>query len=124
MNKVIFLFSILFFSCKVTTHAQDHSPQSDLENFIVIYKLGDNWDTSKSPQEQVHFKEHSAFLSNLRKEKSIVLGARYAETGMIILLAKDVEEANEIIRSDVATQNDLFKVEIHPLSPFYKGCID
>ncbi|MGW9684356.1 hypothetical protein [Flagellimonas sp. 2504JD1-5] len=93
-------------------------------HFIALYTLGESWDMEKTPSEQIYFKEHSAFLSKMRKEKKIVLGARYADTGMIIVLEDNLDAAKEMLSQDIALQQKLFKVEIHRLNAFYKGCIE
>lgn len=92
--------------------------------FIALYTVGEKWDVEKSPNEQAYFKDHSAFLKKLRDEGSITMGARYSDTGMIILKAADLESAKKLLTSDLAIQNNLFSVEIHPFAPFYKGCIE
>ena len=104
-----------------------YSQEDNVENdsyFIALYTLGETWDTEKPPQEQVYFKEHSAFLQQLRKAEQITVGARYAATGMLILKAKDLATAKDLLHSDVAVQNQLFNVEVQAFAPFYKGCIE
>lgn len=93
-------------------------------HFIALYTLGENWDTQKPPNEQTHFKEHSAFLKKLRDEETIAIGARYSEVGMIVFKAEDLNAAKALITSDIAIKNNLFNVEVHTFSPFYKGCIE
>ncbi|MCB1023956.1 MAG: hypothetical protein KDB79_06195 [Acidobacteria bacterium] len=91
--------------------------------FIVFYSLGKNWDSSKAPNEQLYFKDHSQHLSKLRKEKRISIGGRYGEKGLLILKALDLAEAEKRINEDIAMKNDLFSVEIYPFAPFYNGSI-
>lgn len=93
-------------------------------NFIALYTLGESWDMEKQPSEQTYFKEHSAFLSKLRKEKHITLGARYSDTGMLILKADNLDAAKTLLYEDIALQKKLFNVEIHPFNAFYKGCLE
>ncbi|MFD2099980.1 YciI family protein [Flagellimonas iocasae] len=93
-------------------------------HFVALYTVGSLWDMDKAPNDQAYFKEHSAFLSKLRKENTIVMGARYSDTGMIVLQATDLDSAKNILFEDVALQNQLFNVEVHPFSVFYKGCFD
>jgi hypothetical protein len=92
--------------------------------FIVLYKTGASWDAAKQPSEQTGFKEHSAHLARLRKEKRIDIGGRYSDTGMLLIRARDEAEARELITSDTAVQNKLFNVEIFPISVFYKGSVE
>ena len=92
--------------------------------YMVIYTTGKSWDLAKQPQEQTYFKEHSANLSALRKTGTIKVGARYADKGMIVIAASDIEAASKIINADVAIQNHLFDVTIDRLNIFYDGCLD
>lgn len=95
-----------------------------LHYYIVLYTVGPAWDTTKAYHEQVDFKEHSAYLSQLRKVKLIVLGARYSDTGMIVIRAKDEAKAREIVNADKAIRSNLFKAQVFAFEAFYKGCID
>lgn len=104
--------------------AQANPPAEEHTYFIVLYTTGENWDTTKAHHEQTYFSEHSAHLSSLRKQQKIQVGARYSNTGMIILQARDSAEAQEIVHRDPAVRNKLFKAEIHPLYPFYAGCLE
>ncbi|MEX0313194.1 MAG: YciI family protein [Allomuricauda sp.] len=115
----LFLF-LLLLPCFMLS--QENTEQKS--HFIALYTVGEHWDKEKMPHEQEYFKEHSSFLSKLRKEKKIVMGARYADTGMIIVLADSLEVAKSMLFEDVALQQKLFNVEIHPFNAFYKGCIE
>ena len=96
----------------------------DYQLFAMIYTTGENWDTEKQVHEQAYFKEHSAFLSKLRKEEKILIGGRYSDKGFMILKAKDEQEALEIIVTDESVVNKTFNAEIYPFSVFYKGCVE
>ncbi len=98
--------------------------EKDKSHFVALYTVGSLWDMDKTPNDQPYFQEHSAFLAKLRKEKTIVMGARYSDTGMIVLEAMDLESARNILFEDIALQNKLFNVEVHPFNVFYKGCFD
>lgn len=116
--KVLFF---LLLPCLIL--AQKTTPKSD-PYFVALYTVGESWDTEKSPGEQLYFKEHSGFLSRMRKEGTIITGARYGDTGMLVLRAPDLKTVDNLLNTDVAIQNKLFKLEIHPYAPFYKGCLD
>lgn len=92
--------------------------------YIVTYTTGTSWDTSKSPQDQNFFKEHSANLSKLRKEGVIKMGARYGEKGVIIIAAPSLENAKEIIYKDEAVIHKLFQADVQKLNVFYYGCLE
>lgn len=103
-------------------HAQEN--EAAKQNFVALYTVGSAWNMEKSPDDQLYFKEHSAFLSKLRKENTIIMGARYSDTGMIVFEASDLESAKNLLHEDIAIQNNLFQVVVHPFHPFYKGCIE
>lgn len=119
--KMLFLW-LLLLALPFASFAQNEEKTSSY--FVALYTLGENWDTEKQPHEQVYFKEHSSFLAQLRKEKKISVGARYSDTGMLIIQGKDIEEVQQMLHEDLAIQHKLFKLEIHPFAPFYKGCIE
>lgn len=120
MNKLFFLSIVViyFFTGKLT--AQNDSTHY----FVVLYTVGESWDTTMQFHQQKYFNEHSNFLSKLRKEKTIVAGGRYADTGMIILKAANEKTAYLIMDSDISVVNKIFKFELHPLDVFYAGCLD
>ncbi|MBO0321179.1 hypothetical protein J0X14_02645 [Muricauda sp. CAU 1633] len=116
--KTIALFLLL----PIFINAQESEVKKS--HFVALYTVGSLWDMDKAPNDQPYFKEHSAFLSKLRKENAIVMGARYSDTGMIVLQAADLESAKSLLLEDVALKNQLFNVEVHPFNVFYKGCFD
>lgn len=92
--------------------------------FIVTYTTGTAWDVAKQPQEQPWFKEHSANLSKLRKDGIIKAGARYADKGIIVIAAKTIALAKELIFADAAVVNKLFVADVEKLNVFYEGCLE
>lgn len=86
--------------------------------------MGESWDTTKAYHEQTWFKEHSAHLSQLRKVNVIVLGARYSNTGIIVVRAKNEAAAKDMVNADKAIRNRLFKAEVFPFETFYNDCIN
>jgi len=108
----------------ITGSVNAQTPNSADSLFIVTYMVGSSWDTSKQPNEQMYFKEHSANLSKLRKEGVIKAGARFADKGMIVISVKSFTTAKEIILSDVAVVNKLFEADIQRLNVFYEGCLE
>ncbi len=103
---------------------QAQEPQIETSLFVALYTVGGTWDVAKEPQEQAYFQEHSAFLSKLRKDGIIEMGARFGETGMIVFKESDLVAAKALLHEDIALQNELFNVEVHPFNVFYKGCVD
>jgi len=115
---------IFFMTAFVTVVFSQDTTKTGYEYFIVLYTIGENWDTTKQAHEQTYFKEHSSHLGELRKAKKIEIGGRYSDTGMMLLKAKDETEARTIILDDTAIKNKIFKAEIFPFDTFYKGCIE
>lgn len=113
---VLLLFLPLFL------HAQESG--NNKLYFVALYTIGPLWDKDTHPNDQPYFKEHSAFLNKLREEKTIVIGARYSDTGMIVFQATDLNAAKDLLFRDIALQKQLFRVEVHPFNAFYKGCIE
>lgn len=92
-----------------------------LSLFAIEFKTGPNWDASKPPQEQAHFQAHSANLKRLRENGSLLLGARYADKGLIVLKAGSLEEARAMIEVDPSIETGTFVFEAHPFNVFYPG---
>lgn len=120
LKKCMLLFFLLFSFSGLAQDVDNEEP----ELFVALYTTGLSWDIEKPPNEQAHFKEHSSFLNRLRKANIIVLGARYSDTGMIVVKAQNLEAAMQLLQSDIAVQQKLFDVEIHPFKPFYQGCLE
>jgi hypothetical protein len=89
-----FFIVLLFVIAGLECYAQ--APDS---LYIVTYTTGASWDTSKKPQDQTYFKEHSTNLSTMRKNGVIKFGARYSEKGIIVISAASTQAAKELINS-------------------------
>jgi len=92
--------------------------------FIVHFTIGENWDPNKPAKEQKYFAQHSENLRALRASDKLLLGARYADKGMIILRATDEVEARKLIEQDSTVVHHVFDFTVHPFQPFYDGCIE
>ena len=108
----------------VTLSACCNAQEAKDSLFIVTYTTGPLWDTSKNPGEQMHFKEHSSRLGQLRKDGVIKFGARYADKGIVVIAAPTTAAAREIVFVDQAVANKLFVADIQKLSIFYDGCLE
>jgi len=122
MKRIILLAGMACYA--LVAFPQQSAPEPDSAYFVVLYTIGEGWDTTKGAMDQPYFKEHAAHLQELRKANLITIGARYSRTGMIILRAGDEEEARALITDDIAIRNKLFNVEIFALDPFYPGCVE
>lgn len=98
-------------------------PPKTLPTFIVHFTTGPAWKEGKPFGEQEHSREHSANLQRLRKGDSLLIGARYAETGMVILRAESEERARAEIDQDPAVRAGIFQYTLAQLRPFYVGCL-
>ena|SRR5687767_10777295 len=122
VNRYWTIVLVTFMMAVSPSFAQTNN-QDSIKYFVVLYTVGEAWDTTKQFYEQKHFDDHSNFLSKLRKEKLIPMGARYSDTGMIILKAKTEKEAWQIMEGDNSVKNKLFKFELYEMDVFYEGCI-
>ena len=113
--------TIIMTTSAMVGFSQDTINKNINKYFVVLYTIGENWDTTKQTHEQLYFKEHSSHLSELRKAKTIIIGGRYSDTGMILLKAKDETDAQETITKDISIHNKIFKANFFPFNPFYKG---
>lgn len=91
--------------------------------YAVEIKTGPEWDAAKPPQEQRHFREHSANLKRLRDAGQLVLGARYADKGLVVLQAASAEDAHAMMRQDPAIQGQVFSYALHDFNVFYGGAV-
>jgi uncharacterized protein YciI len=91
--------------------------------FAVQVKTGDKWDASKPPHEQALFREHSANLKRLRDAGHLIMGARYADIGLIILAAESESQARAMMDADPSFAAGTFRYEVHRLNVFYPGTV-
>jgi hypothetical protein len=104
--------------------AQPASPAASSEKlFLVQFSLGPAWTAGKPPPEQSQFKEHGANLKRLRDDGRIVLGARYADKGMVVLRYAGEDQARAEMAADPGVQAGIFTFELFELRPFYDGCL-
>ncbi len=99
------------------------SGQSAPGLFAVEFRTGPKWDASKAPHEQAGFDEHSANLKRLRDGGVLLLGARYADKGFIVLAAGSEVAARTEIEVDPSVRNQVFAYEVHEFRVFYPGCV-
>lgn len=104
--------------------SQPASPAAAPEKlFLVQFSLGPAWTAGKAPQEQPKFREHGANLKRLRDDGRIVLGARYADKGMVVLRYPTEDQARAEMAADPGIQAGIFTFELFELRPFYDGCL-
>ena len=116
------LTAALFLSA--TTIAQTPSPSpvpTPPRLFAVRLSTGAAWDAAKSPNDQTGMKEHSANIARLRREGTLVLGARFGELGLLVLRLPDEATVRTQLAPDPTVGNGVFKVQIDAFSPFAHG---
>lgn len=91
--------------------------------FAVEIKTGPAWDAAKPPQDQAHFREHSANLRRLRELGALLMGARYADKGLVVLRAASESDAHALLKDDPSFQAGVFKYELHEFRVFYSGTL-
>ena len=91
--------------------------------FIAHFSTGPAWQAGKPAPEQRHFAEHSANLKRLRAEGRLVVGARYADKGMIVVKAGSLEQATALFAADPMVAGEAFLLRVDELRPFYPGTI-
>jgi uncharacterized protein YciI len=101
--------------------AQGSAPDGPL--FAVEFRTGPGWDSSKPASEQAHFRDHSTNLARLRKEGRVVIGARYADKGFIVMTGASANDVRALLDADPAVQRRVFDVEVNEFHVFYAGCV-
>jgi uncharacterized protein YciI len=107
--------------------AQSASPASGVEAnqrlFAVEIRTGPSWDPAKSPGEQAFFREHSAHLKRLRDAGHVVMGARYADKGLVVFTAKASSDVKALMEQDPSMAAGTFVYQIHDFNVFYSGTV-
>ena len=91
--------------------------------FAVEITVGAKWDGAKQPHEQALFKEHSANLRRLRESGVLVMGARYADRGLLVVSANSETEVRTMLDLDPSFEAEVFKYRVHPFAVFYGGTL-
>ena len=91
--------------------------------YAAVFKTGPKWDPAKPANEQPFFREHSGNLAKLRAAGSIVMGARYADVGLIVVAAASEAEARRLFEADPSVSAGTFALEVHRFSVFYPGTV-
>jgi uncharacterized protein YciI len=92
--------------------------------FAVTIRIGPAWVADKAPAEQSFFREHSENIRKLKADGHLVLGGRFSDVGLLLLRARDTEEARALIERDPAVKAGVFAYEAHPWHGFAWGCVE
>ena len=105
-----------------TAFAQAPAP-APASLYAAVFKTGPKWDPAKPPNEQAAFREHSANLAKLRAAGRIVMGARYADVGLVGVTAPDEAAARKLFEADPSISAGTFALEVYRFSVFYPGMV-
>jgi ketosteroid isomerase-like protein len=92
-----------------------------LISFAARFTTGPNWNPNMPPPAQTGFTEHSANLARLHRAGSIQFGARYGETGLVVVVAANADVARALFASDPSLAAGTFALKLDRFSPFYDG---
>jgi uncharacterized protein YciI len=108
-------------SAQTTSPATAPEPAGRL--YAIEIRIGAGWDSTKQPNEQAHFREHSDNLKRLRDEGRLVRGARYSDTGRGVVRAASEQEAHAMMAEDLSIRAKVFAYELYPFNVFYGGTV-
>ena len=124
-TRVLHAVAVLLVAAISCVSAQTTSPANVPEPAVNLYaieiRVGAGWDSTKPPNEQAYFREHSANLKRLRDEGRLVLGARYSDKGLVVVRAASEQEAHAMMAEDPSIRAKVFAYELHPFNVFYGG---
>ena len=118
-----FLFMIGTYRADAQEQAGVQAVERQANLYAVEIKTGPIWDKAKPANEQPYFREHSANLRKLRDQGSLVLGARYADKGLVVLQATSEQEARSMMDQDASIKNGVFAYEVYDFNVFYGGSV-
>ncbi len=95
----------------------------EMRLFAVEIKVGPKWDSTRPPNEQAQFREHSATLKRLRDAGHIVVGARYADKGLLVFTARGAADVRTLMDADPSMAAGTFSYEVHDFNVFYPGTL-
>jgi hypothetical protein len=101
--------------------AEAAAPTTEERLYAVRFTTGPSWDASKPPHEQAHFADHSANLARLRRAGMLLLGARYGDTGLVVLRAVDEAAVRTELASDPTIAAGVFAIQVDRFQPFFHG---
>lgn len=121
MRRRIAGFAVLAALAGLGAIGQEPAPAERL--FAIVFRTGPAWDAAKPPNEQAHMKDHSANLAEMRKSGTIVLGARYADVGLMVAKAQSAADVEKLLARDPSIAAGVFRADVHPWSTIYDGCL-
>jgi hypothetical protein len=89
--------------------------------YLVEFRTGPGWRPDRPPQDQAGFAGHSANLARLRAAGILLFGARYGDTGVVLLRVADEAAARLELEPDPSLPAGVFVAQVHEFRPFYPG---
>jgi ketosteroid isomerase-like protein len=117
MNALITLLIALAFTAIASSQSTPPPPKL----YAVRLTKGPAWDEAKSPNEQTGMREHSTNIARLRREGTLVLGARFGELGLLVLRVPDEAAVQTQLAPDPAITGGVLKVQTDVFMPFAHG---
>ncbi len=111
-------------SSVMASRAAAQAPAATDPLFAVELRTGPQWDASRKPHEQAHFREHSANLKSMRDAGHVKVGARYADKGFLVVAAPSEAAVRALMDADPSVQAQVFAYDVHPFAVFYPGCVE
>jgi uncharacterized protein YciI len=95
--------------------AQTRPAATAQETFVILYEPGANWIKGKSIYEQDLF-EHGQYIAKLLDQGHLELGGPFSDSsgGMAIITAKDMDEAQNILKNDPGVTMGIFHATVRP----------
>lgn len=87
--------------------------------YALRFTTGPAWDPALPAYKQKFFEEHSAGLGALRRSGAVAFGARFGDTGLIVVRAASPEAALALVSSDPSVAAGVFKVVAEEMFLFY-----
>ena len=91
--------------------------------WVMMFTPGPAWDSTRAPNEQAHFANHSANLARLRSEGRIRLGGRFGPWGLILVDASSEAQARAYFAPDSTLSSGVFRGEFYAWSTIYSGSL-
>lgn len=113
----------LLAAAQAPTQAPTQAPADSLRHFAIEFRSGPAWVADKPPPEQAGFREHSANLRRLRDAGRLLIGARIAERGFLVLSADSEAAARAEFDADPTLASGVFVVSIQPMQVFWGGSL-
>ena len=115
------LFGLSLLAAYTVGRATAAPPQTP--QWVMMFTPGIAWDSTKAPNLQAHFGNHSANLARLRSEGRIRLGGRFGPWGLILVDASSEAEARSYFAPDSTLSSGVFRGELYAWSTIYAGSV-